>query len=150
LLREKNCQSTLADMGPGTAFRPVIVSPASSACMRIVFCYGKIFYPLDERRIREKLDHVALVRVEQLYPFPFDEIREVLRDYPDAELVWCQEEPRNQGGFSYAFEQFIEITGKIALRFVGRPPMAAAAGGSIDRHEKEQAEIVAKALEGAV
>jgi 2-oxoglutarate dehydrogenase E1 component len=81
---------------------------------------------------------------------PFDEIREVLRDYPDAELVWCQEEPRNRGGFSYAFEQFIEITGKIALRFVGRPPMAAAAGGSIDRHEKEQAEIVAKALEGAV
>jgi 2-oxoglutarate dehydrogenase E1 component len=148
LLREKNCRSTLADMGPGTAFRPVIVAAASSACTRIVFCTGKIFYPLDERRLREKLDHVALVRIEQLYPFPFDEIQEVLRDYPDVDLVWCQEEPRNQGGFSYAFEQFIEITGKIALRFVGRPPMAAAAGGSIDRHEKEQAEIVAKAPEG--
>jgi 2-oxoglutarate dehydrogenase E1 component len=150
LLREKDCHSTLADMGPGTAFRPVIVTAASTAYTRIVFCYGKIFYPLNQRRNRAKLDNVALVRVEQLYPFPFDEIRELLRDYPDAELVWCQEEPRNQGGFSYAFEQFIEITGKIALRFVGRPPMAATAGGSIDRHEKEQAEIVAKALEGAV
>ena len=105
---------------------------------------------LNEWRIRGNVDHVALVRVEQLFPFPSCEVRDILSVYPDAELVWCQEEPRNQGGFSYAFEQFVEMTGKIALRFVGRPPMAAAAGGSIDRHEKEQAEIVATAFEGVL
>jgi 2-oxoglutarate dehydrogenase E1 component len=101
---------------------------------------------LNEWRIRGNVDHVALVRVEQLFPFPSRDIGDILSVHPDAELMWCQEEPRKLGGFSYAFEQFVEITGKIALRFVGRPPMAAAAGGSIDRHEKEQAEIVAKAL----
>ena len=148
LLREKDCHSALSDMGPGAAFQPVIVTAPKSLCKRIIFCAGKIYYALNERRIREKVDPVALVRVEQLFPFPSCEVRDILSVYPDAELVWCQEEPRNQGGFSYAFEQFVEITGKIALRFVGRPPMAAAAGGSIDRHEKEQAEIVAKAFEG--
>ena len=149
LLREKDCRSTLAEMGPGTQFRPLIVTEPMGACKRIVFCSGKIFYPLDERRHREKLVDVALVRVERLYPFPNDEIRDLLAEHPDADLVWCQEEPRNQGGFSYVFEQFFEITGRPTIRFVGRPPMAAAAGGSIDRHEREQAEIVGRALEGA-
>ncbi len=149
LLREKDCRSTLAEMGPGTRFRPLIVTEPMGACKRIVFCSGKIFYPLDERRHREKLVDVALVRVERLYPFPNDEIRDLLAEHPDADLVWCQEEPRNQGGFSYVFEQFFEITGRPTIRFVGRPPMAAAAGGSIDRHEREQAEIVGRALEGA-
>jgi 2-oxoglutarate dehydrogenase E1 component len=148
LLREKDCHSALSDMGPGTAFQPVIVTEPKSPCKQIVFCAGKIYYALNEWRIRGNVDHVALVRVEQLFPFPSRDIGDILSVHPDAELVWCQEEPRNQGGFSYAFEQFVEITGKIALRFVGRPPMAAAAGGSIDRHEKEQAEIVAKAFEG--
>ncbi|HEY1944971.1 MAG TPA: 2-oxoglutarate dehydrogenase E1 component [Roseiarcus sp.] len=149
LLREKDCHATLAEMGPGTRFRPVIVTEAPARCKRIVFCCGKVFYPLNELRLRQKLDDVALVRVEQLYPFPADEIRILLAEHPDADLIWCQEEPRNQGGFPYIFEQFFEMTGRPAIRFVGRPRMAAAAGGSTDRHEREQTEIVERALEGA-
>jgi len=148
LLRDKDCYSSLSELSSGTRFQPLITTGAESDCKRIVFCSGKIYYALNEKRIREKLNHIALVRIEQLYPFPEGELRKLLADHPDAELVWCQEEPRNQGGFSYIFERFHEITGRTAIRFVGRPPMAAAAGGSIDRHELEQADIVAKALGG--
>ncbi len=149
LLREKDCHATLAEMSLGTRFRPVIVTEAPARWKRIVFCSGKVFYPLNEQRLRERLDDVALVRVERLYPFPADEIRILLAEHPDAELIWCQEEPRNQGAFSYIFEQFLELTGRPTIRFVGRPRMAAAAGGSIDRHEREQAEIVERAVKGA-
>lgn len=149
LLREKECRSALADFVAGTAFQPVIVSAAPGACQRMVFCAGKIFYPLNDYRQRESLQNVSLVRVEQLYPFPLAEIRALLAAHPEAELVWCQEEPRNQGAYSYVFEQIFEATGRTAIRFAGRPAMAAAAGGSIDRHELEQAAIVANALKGA-
>jgi 2-oxoglutarate dehydrogenase E1 component len=146
LLREKECQSTLLELASGTRFRPVIVTEASGQCDRIVFCAGKIFYDLNGRRSQERASDVMLVRVEQLYPRPSDSISETLAKHPEAELVWCQEEPENQGAFYFMDRMFREIDGRRPLRYVGRPPMAAAAGGSIDRHEREQAEIVSAAL----
>jgi 2-oxoglutarate dehydrogenase E1 component len=148
MLREKDCQSQLSELGSGTRFQPLIVTASQGACKRIILCSGKIFYPLNERRLREQLEGVALARVEQLYPFPEGEIRALLAAHPDGKLVWCQEEPKNQGAYSYVFEKFLEY-GRPPLRYVGRPAMAAAAGGSIDRHEREQDEIVSAALHGA-
>jgi 2-oxoglutarate dehydrogenase E1 component len=148
LLREKACQSALWELASGTRFRPVLVTEASSRCDRIIFCAGKIFYSLNEMRLREHAFDVSLVRIEQLYPFPSKDIREVLAKHPEAELVWCQEEPENQGAFYDMDRMFREIDRRRPLRYVGRSPMAAAAGGSIDRHEREQAEIVSAATIG--
>ncbi|MDH2406578.1 2-oxoglutarate dehydrogenase E1 component [Bradyrhizobium sp. SSUT18] len=146
LLREKACQSDLSELASGTRFRSVIFTEASGQCTRIIFCTGKIFYPLNEMRLWEDASEVALVRIEQLYPFPRKEIIETLANHPEAELVWCQEEPENQGAFYYLDRMFREIDMRRPLRYVGRPAMAAAAGGSIDRHQREQAEIVAAAI----
>ncbi|WP_420969485.1 2-oxoglutarate dehydrogenase E1 component [Bradyrhizobium sp. B120] len=146
LLREKACQSELSELASGTRFHSVIVTEASRHCDRIIFCAGKIFYPLNEMRLWESASEVALARIEQLYPFPNKDITEVLAKHPKAELVWCQEEPENQGAFYYMSRMFREIDLRRPLRYVGRAPMAAAAGGSIDRHEREQAEIVAAAI----
>lgn len=146
LLREKACQSELSELVSGTRFDPVIVTKASGHCDRIIFCTGKIFYSLNEVRLWQSASGVALVRIEQLYPFPSKEISEVLAKHPGAELIWCQEEPENQGAFYYMDRIFREIDMHRPLRYVGRRPMAAAAGGSIDRHEREQAEIVAAAI----
>lgn len=146
LLREKACQSDLAELATGTRFRSVILTEASGQCNRIVFCAGKLFYPINEMRLWENASEVALVRIEQLYPFPHKDISEVLSQHPKAELVWCQEEPENQGAFYYMDRIFREIDIRRPLRYIGRPPMSAAAGGSIDRHEREQAEIVATAI----
>jgi 2-oxoglutarate dehydrogenase E1 component len=149
LLREKACQSRLSDFEAGTRFLPLLSTPSQSQCERIIFCSGKIFYLLSERRSRDRLETVSLVRLEQLYPFPEDEVRTLLAAHPSAELVWCQEEPRNQGTFSYVVERFAESGVGRLVRYVGRPPMAAAAGGSIERHEREQEKIVSTALHGA-
>lgn len=145
LLRERAGQSSLSELASGTRFRQVITTEASGSCNRIVFCAGKIFYPLNEMRLRESVPGVALIRIEQLYPFPSKDISEALTKHPSAELVWCQEEPENQGAFYYMDRMFRESMRR-PLSYVGRPPMAAAAGGSIDRHEREQAEIVAAAI----
>lgn len=145
LLREKACQSSLSELASGTRFRQVITTEATGSCNRIVLCAGKIFYPLNEMRLRERVPGVALIRIEQLYPFPIRDISEVLARHPKAELIWCQEEPENQGAFYYMQRFFKENIGR-PLGYVGRPPMAPAAGGSIDRHEREQAAIVAAAI----
>ncbi|NOJ50822.1 2-oxoglutarate dehydrogenase E1 component [Bradyrhizobium archetypum] len=146
LLRERACQSALSELASGTRFRTVLVTDTSDRCARIVFCAGKIFYPLNEMRLRECTPEVTLIRIEQLYPFPSKDVREALEKHSAAELVWCQEEPENQGAYYYVDRMIREIDIRRPLRYIGRPPMAAAAGGSIDRHEREQAEIVAAAI----
>lgn len=145
LLREKACQSTLSELASGTRFRAVITTETFGHCNRIVFCTGKIFYSLNEMRLHEGISDVALVRIEQLYPFPSNDISEALAKHPKAELVWCQEEPENQGAFYHMDRMFREYMRR-PLSYVGRPPIAPAAGGSIDRHESEQAEIIAAAV----
>ncbi len=148
LLRDRNCTSRIADIAPGTAFRPLLVRPPTVApCRRVVLCSGKICYALDAALARSGVADVAVVRVEQLYPFPAAEIAETLARLAGAMPVWCQEEPRNQGAWSFVREQLAGIMPAIAPSYAGRPPMAAAAGGSIDRHDSEQAAIVAAALQ---
>ena len=148
LLRHRDCVSKLEDVSDGTSFRPVILDDPASPCRRIVLCSGKIYYGLREHRIAERADDVAIVRIEQLYPFPEERVRAVLQRFPGAELVWCQEEARNQGAWSYIRDLLGDIAPDRSLRYVGRAPMAAAAGGSIDRHEAEQAAVVEEALRG--
>ena len=150
LLRHRLAVSTLEDLANGK-FEPVLketdpINPG--AVTRLVFCSGKVFYDLLEKRREQELTDVAIVRVEQLYPFPYTEMREIIAMYPKAQrVVWCQEEPRNQGAWR-ATRHRIErvLTENQELEFAGRPPSASPAVGYANQHIKEQNTLVLEAL----
>jgi 2-oxoglutarate dehydrogenase E1 component len=155
LLRHPKAISTLDELAAG-GFQEVIddsaVDPAK--VKRVVLCSGKVYYDLLAERETQKQDAVALVRVEQLYPWPARALAKVLQDrYPKAEVVWAQEEPRNMGGWSFVFnvwaggyDDFQAQVGGRTIRYVGRGRAAAPAVGSAKLHAKEQKELVDAAL----
>ena len=113
LLRHKLAVSALADMGPGTTFHRVLPDPgqlvAPDKVRRVVLCTGKVFYDLFEEREKRGIRDIALVRLEQLYPFPRTTLASLLSAYVNADVVWCQEEPYNMGGWNYADRRIEEI-----------------------------------------
>lgn len=130
------------------AFRPVIGDPDQPAdARRLVLCTGKVFYDLARRRDTDPVDGVALVRVEELYPFPAEALVDLSRRHPRAEVVWCQEEPENMGAFRAVRDQLEEIFGR-PVAYRGRPPAASPATGSYRRHLAEQRALVEAALGG--
>jgi 2-oxoglutarate dehydrogenase E1 component len=143
LLRLPEAASKLTDLTSG-AFRPVIDDPIASnsreSVTRLVFCTGKIYYDLATKRA----PHVALVRVEELYPWPGNQVAEIVDLYPEIEeVVWAQEEPKNQGAWSYVSPRLRVSTGNALLtRYVGRPDRASPAEGYAEAHKKEQERIV--------
>ncbi len=152
LLRHPRCVSSLEELTDGR-FEPVIDDAGAdpSRVRRIVLTSGKLYYDLLKGREDKKADHVALVRVEQLYPVPTTELARALARYaPDAELVWAQEEPRNMGAWRFLREWFQEgvvaDAGKRVPRYLGRPGSASPAPGSHKAHVLEQEHIVSEAL----
>jgi 2-oxoglutarate decarboxylase len=120
-----------------------------SKVTRILFCSGQLSYDLVAAREQKKADNVAVVRVEQLYPFPVAQIKAGLAGYPEgAEIVWVQEEPRNMGAWRFVEENLQPMldASKRTLRYIGRPESASPAAGSLHRHQEEQAEIVDEAF----
>jgi 2-oxoglutarate dehydrogenase E1 component len=150
LLRHKLSVSTMADLAEGR-FRPVIdeVDPIDAAKVRrIVFCSGKVYFDLLERRRAGNDGSIALVRIEELYPFPADDYHAVLDRYREArEIVWCQEEPQNQGAW-YQIRHRLQapLDGKLTLAYAGRDSAAAPATGLHTIHQREQEALVAAAL----
>ena len=148
ILRSKAATSAAADFTTGT-FRPVIDDTvAREGITRVILCSGKVYYDLlAARRKREGTSTAALVRVEQLYPLPQQEINAVLGSYPDLQdVVWVQEEPANMGGWPFMAINLPEHLGGRALRRVSRPASAAPSSGSSTVHEAEQAALVDAAL----
>jgi 2-oxoglutarate dehydrogenase E1 component len=151
LLRHPRCVSSLQELAEGR-FEPLLddraVDPA--AVRRIVLCSGKVYYDLSKAREDQKRSDVALLRVERLYPFPHVELEAALLRYPQqAELVWCQEEPRNMGAFRFVRERFLDgdvIASGRPLRYAGRAASAAPAPGSLKVHLAEQEALVKEAL----
>ena len=152
LLRNPAVTSSLAELTEGE-FKCVIDDDLSSKkdVTRAVMCSGKIYYDLLQKRNEDKINDTALIRIEQLYSFPYDDLEKILSNYPNLnEFIWCQEEPANQGAwFSHRhrlqrvldrFEQKNEI------KLVSRPAAAAPAVGLMKLHLKQQEEIVLKAL----
>jgi 2-oxoglutarate dehydrogenase E1 component len=145
LLRLPEAASKLTDLTSG-AFRPVIDDPVASesreSVTRLVFCTGKIYYDLAAKRG----PHVALVRVEELYPWPGNQVAQIVDLYPEIEeVVWAQEEPKNQGAWSYVSPLLRVSTGNALLtRYMGRPERASPAEGYAEAHKKEQERIVAE------
>ncbi len=153
LLRAK--LSRLDEMGPGTNFHRVIgeTSPDihTDKVRRVVLCSGKIYHELLTQRTERKIGDVALVRIEQLYPFPSEPLAEELQKYPHAEVVWCQEEPENMGAWTFVdrkIEKVLETLDGKAKRphYAGRRESASTATGSMRRHLLEQAELINEAL----
>jgi multifunctional 2-oxoglutarate metabolism enzyme len=146
LLRLKAAVSQLDDFTSGT-FQPVLPDRnAGSAVRRVLLCSGKIYYDLAAARAKQDRDDVAILRVEQLYPLPAREIRAELARYPDAEVVWVQEEPANMGGFPFIALNLPEFLDGRPLLRVTRRASASPAVGSLSVHEAQQREIVASAF----
>jgi 2-oxoglutarate dehydrogenase E1 component len=167
LLRHKRVISNLDEMGPGTTFHRILWDDADQVhaarradavnlvpdnqIRRVVLCTGKVYYDLYETREAAKQNDVYIMRVEQLYPFPARALMAELKRFPNAEVVWCQEEPRNMGAWSY-IEPNIEwvmdqagMTGK-RPRYVGRAAAASTATGQLSRHLAEQKALVGESL----
>jgi 2-oxoglutarate dehydrogenase E1 component len=150
LLRLPAASSSVTDLTTG-GFNPVIddVEIADAAAVeKIVMCSGKVFYDLAEARKKSQEKRVAIVRLEQFYPFPAEAIRAAFARYPNfRQLAWAQEEPRNMGGWTFV-ELRLENLLKEERRpiYVGRSASASPATGSYSIHQKEQAKIVSEAL----
>ena len=116
------------------------------AVTRVVLCSGKVYYELAAKREQEKAGHVAILRMEQFYPWPEEQLKAELVKYPAAaEFVWCQEEPHNNGGWSFVEPRLRGITTK-PFEYVGRDPGASPSTGSLFVHKHEQAELVEAAI----
>jgi 2-oxoglutarate dehydrogenase E1 component len=152
LLRHKRCVSRLDEIGAGTSFHRILhddaqTLPKSDTVLkpdgqirRVVLCTGKVYFDLYEERLKRGIDDIYLMRVEQLYPFPIKALIGELSRFPQAEIVWCQEEPRNMGSWTFV-EPYIEhVLGKIPgaassrPRYAGRPASAATATGLMSKH----------------
>jgi 2-oxoglutarate dehydrogenase E1 component len=151
LLRHKRAASRLEEMGPGTSFHRLlwddaqthpdekIKLAADAQIRRVVICSGKVYYDLYEEREKRGIDDIYLLRIEQLYPFPTKALMTELSRFKQAEIVWCQEEPRNMGGWVFV-DIFLEwVLNQIGAksrraRYAGRPAAASTAVGQMSLH----------------
>ena len=149
LLRLPEAASKLSDLASGT-FQRVIDDAAAAqqreSVKRIVFCTGKIYYDLADKRKRDGGEGLALVRVEELYPWPHDEVARIVDSYPAIEdVVWAQEEPKNMGGWTFVWPRLRVSTGNaITVRYSGRAERASPAEGYAEPHKAEQERIVSE------
>jgi 2-oxoglutarate dehydrogenase E1 component len=164
LLRHKRAVSYLANMAEGTSFHRVMVDGAEADAdvggiklkpddkiTRVILCSGKVYFDLVDRRAQLGRDDVYLLRLEQFYPWPLKSLSNELKRFKNAELVWCQEEPKNMGGWQFV-DPWLELTlermnvkAKRA-RYVGRPASASTAAGLMSRHLKELESFLTEAF----
>lgn len=153
LLRFKDSMSPLENFTEGSTFRPVIGDIVARAdnntVKRIILCSGQVYYDLAAGRAERKLeDEIAIVRVEQLYPFPYDEVKAELDKFPNAkDVVWAQEEPRNQGAFHQLRHRIERILGEQQkLSYAGRPASASPAVGYMSKHIAQLKQLIEDAM----
>ncbi|MBQ74539.1 MAG: 2-oxoglutarate dehydrogenase E1 component [Gammaproteobacteria bacterium] len=155
LLRYKEATSTLEDLTDGK-FNTVLLDDVTrdkAGVTRIVFCSGKVYYDLLKKLREEALNHIAIVRIEQLYPFPEKDLHNIISQHPNVDtVVWCQEEPMNQGAW-YSSQHHLrkvlhEASPGLYLLYAGREPSAAAAAGYMSLHIQQQDELVYDAIFG--
>ncbi len=163
LLRHKRAVSRLDEMGPGSSFHRLLWDDAEilkgekiklvadEKIRRVVLCSGKVYYDLYEEREKRGIDDIYLLRVEQLYPFPAKALITELSRFRQADMVWCQEEPKNMGAWSFVepyLEWVLESIGaaRRSPRYVGRPASAATATGLMSKHLAQLAAFLDEAL----
>ena len=140
------CVSSLEDLTQGSFqwILPEIDDIASKKVKRVVLCYGKLYYELLEARRFHQRDDIAIIRIEQLYPIAGDRLDALLDQYTNTnELIWCQEEPKNQGGWDFCKVRLKALLNKRwKLNYIGREPSSAPAVGSAKVHAIQQKNIV--------
>jgi 2-oxoglutarate dehydrogenase E1 component len=163
LLRHKRVVSTLSQFGPGTSFHRVLWDDAQflegqaiklkpdAEIKRVVLCSGKVYYDLYEEREKRGIDDVYLLRIEQLYPFPARALIQELSRFSEAEMVWCQEEPKNMGAWSFIEPNLEWVLDHIEAkhrrpRYAGRPASASTAAGIARKHQLELKTLLDEAL----
>jgi 2-oxoglutarate dehydrogenase E1 component len=162
LLRHKLCVSTLAEMAEGSSFHRVLWDDAEMGCSelklapdddikRVVICSGKVYFDLLEARDAAGFDDIYLMRLEQFYPFPALSLTRELARFKNADVVWCQEEPKNQGAWFFVEPNIEWVLGRIGAKagraiYAGRPASASPATGLASRHKAEQEALVEAAL----
>jgi len=163
LLRHKLCVSSLEEMGPGSSFHRVLwddaeFKPGSTVKLvsdakikRVVLCSGKVYYDLLEEREKRGIDNIYLMRVEQFYPFPAHSLRNELVRFKNAEMVWCQEEPKNMGAWFFMEPNLKWVLDKIGAKhkraqYAGRHASASPATGLMSYHKKELSDFLEEAL----
>ena len=149
LLRLRAATSAVEDF-TGGGFRPVLADPAGPAASevtKVLICSGKVYYDLAAHRDKNQVTDTAILRLEQLHPFPADSLRDALAAYPSAEVRWVQEEPENMGGWTYvAFRLPALLDGRPMLTLRARPASASPAVGSGKAHEQQQHQVVESAF----
>ncbi len=150
LLRHRLAVNNLEDLTEGH-FQEIIpeIDPHDPAAItRVVACSGKVFYDLLEARRERKLEHVAIIRIEQLYPFPQARYNQILNQYPKlADIVWCQEEPKNQGAWYQSLHHLERgLKPRQSIRYAGRDSSASPAVGYYSVHVEQQQKLVNEAL----
>ncbi|GIF07943.1 2-oxoglutarate decarboxylase [Actinoplanes siamensis] len=153
LLRHKLAVSSVADFTQGT-FQPVLGDAGvngqpldAGSVKRVLFCSGKVYYDLFQARADRGITDTAIIRMEQIYPLPVEELKAVLAQYPNAEdFAWVQEEPANQGAWSFVALNLLEHLEGVRLRRISRPAAAAPAVGSAKMHEAEQQALIEASL----
>jgi 2-oxoglutarate dehydrogenase E1 component len=163
LLRHKRCVSRLDELGPGTSFHRLLYDDAQmlpdqkiklvpdDKIRRVILCSGKVYYDLYEEREKRGIDDIYLLRVEQLYPFPTKTLAQELSRFAQAEIVWCQEEPRNMGAWFFV-DTYIEwVLNQIQAkhkrpRYAGRPASAATSTGLMSKHLAQLKQFLDEAL----
>ena len=155
LLRHKQCVSTLAEMGKGTSFHKIYPEHeklvADNKVTRVILTSGKVYYELLAEREERKINDVAIIRIEQYYPFPERDLSKELKRYPNADIFWCQEEPENMGAWRFikpCIEQVLENIDRDGdkIRYAGRSAAASPAAGYMKIHTREQKDLVAAAF----
>ena len=155
LLRHKRCVSSLTSFGPGSGFHRVLycddVPSDPKDAKQVVLCSGKIYYELYEEREKRGAKEVHFLRLEQLYPFPADALATELAPYKHCDIVWCQEEPRNMGPWSFVSTFIEEVAEELEFesprpRYAGRKSAGSPATGMFKRHQMEHAALIEEAF----
>jgi 2-oxoglutarate decarboxylase len=148
MLRAKPAVSSVEEFTSGS-FQPVLPDTEADPAKvrRVLLTSGKLYWELKTQQAAEGVEDVAIVRIEQLYPLPVDEIVQAVSPYPSADLTWVQDEPQNQGAWSFMAMNLPQALGR-GLDVTSRPASASPAAGSAKRHKAEQADLLARALHG--
>jgi len=153
LLRHPKAVSSFKDMEAGTHFQPVIPDRevTGAKAQRVILCSGKVYYDLLEERTKQNIQDIAIIRLEQYYPFPHAQLVDVLKPYKEAQLIWCQEEPMNMGAWTFLDRLLENVLTELEAKhtrpiYVGRAAAASPATGVLSRHVTEQEQLITQAL----
>ncbi len=148
LLRHKECISKVEEFTDGQ-FHNIIDdhSVNKEQIKKVVFCSGKVYYDLNAHRKTRGYQHIAIIRIEQFYPLEKNQLKEIIESYPgEADFIWCQEEPKNMGGWSFMLPHLLELCSTKPL-YIGRKASASPAVGSLAIHRHEQSKLISDALD---